>query len=602
MSIFLIKDYFRIDGMTGGCLESEFDFDFVRHEDAITLESARNQYISFQIVFVPESGRLENVLINCAGLKGDGVLEAENFSLFIEWFHRLEGRLIPDLLVPWGSKGLQFNIPLDTEYLPDQKAGAVWVDLFIPGDAVPGEYSGLIAVNADGLQKEFGISLFVHDAVVPAKSKITADLNNYADSISPAFPSLAGNASRYDDGSFFAMERQFHKLARDHRSLFHNLGYSHSGKVTPGFAPELEGEGKNIRVKSWERFDSHFGPLLDGSAFDSCKTGVHPLEFLYLPFNLGWPASYEKWGQKGYKTEYRRIIAEFVRHFEEKGWINTVVEILLNHKKDYRFFPYTADEIWYEHDEESVDLYYDVIKDTYSDTEVKIVFRMDSSNYWGTHSIGRFADMCGMWVAGVSMFNWFPESMAHMKAKGNIVWIYGPVLRGIGESLLSLFTWPIHCVMTGATGFTLWNTTGFGKDYLAMPLDEGTQAVMYPGCRFGHEGPLPSIRMKALRNYLQAADLAMTSVGTPRKRQVDELINKCFGVKDNSGWWREKPDFINTPPRYWDFEKAVDEASLAPMHLGRSPAIIEKICVELYELMSKRKKERANGQAAFKYQ
>lgn len=600
MSIFLIKDHFRIDGLTGACLEDAFAGDFVRYEDTIPLEAARNAYVSFQVIIVPESGGLESAFVDCSDLAGDGTLGAENYSLFIEWFHRLGGRLVPDLLAPWGQTELEFRIPLDGRYLPDQKAGAVWADFFIPADAVPGRYSGSIRVNAGGECKEFQVSLFVHDAAVPAKPRVTADLNNYADSISPAFPSLSGNPRRYDDGSFFAMEGRFHRLAREHRCLFHNLGYGHSGHVVPGFAPELEGEGKEIRVKSWERFDRHFGPLLDGSAFAGCNTGGHALEYLYLPFNLGWPASYEKWGQKGYRTEYRRIIAEFVRHFEEKGWKDTVFELLLNHKKDYRFYPYTVDEIWYEHDEESVDLFYGVIKDTFDGSACKFVFRMDSSNHWGRHSLGRFADMCGMWVAGYSMYGWFPESMEHMRALGNTVWIYGPVLRGLGESLLSLFAWPAHCAMTGAEGFTVWNATGFGSDFLSLPLADGTQAMMYPGCPFGYDGPLPSIRLKAIRNHVQTADLILTAAGTPLKAQADAIVNGHFGLAGNGGWWREKPPFIDTPPRYWDFGHAVEEASLPPMHIGRSPAVIERLSYDIYGLMSERKT--GGERKEFKYQ
>jgi hypothetical protein len=442
----------------------------------------------------------------------------------------------------------------------------------------------------DTIKKEFQISINVHKAVVPQKSRITADLNNYADSISHAFPQLWNNENRYDDGSFFDMEMKFVRQSRDHRCLFHNLGYKHSGKVVPSFAPELEGEGKGIRVKSWELFDRHFGPYLDGSAFKGSMCGEHPIEFLYLPFNLAWPASYEKWGQKGYGTEYRRIIGEFVKHFEEKGWKDTYFEIFLNHKKDYRFFPYTVDEIWYEHDEEAVDLYYDKIRDTYASTGVKFVFRMDSSNHYGNHFESKYSDMCDMWIVAADMFSWFPESIPVMRGKGNIVWIYGGVLCSLRESLLSLFSWPVRCFMTGAAGFTVWNSTGFGNEYLAVPLDEGTQAIMYPGAGLGIDSPLPSIRLKALRNYMQLADLMMTTGGMDdegplARRQAERIINRHYGFENNNCWWAEKPEFINEPPRLWDFEEKVPEAALKPLHIGRSPVMIEKISRDILELM-----------------
>lgn len=374
-------------------------------------------------------------------------------------------------------------------------------------------------------------------------------------------------------------------MAREHRGLFHNLPYRHSSAIPESFIPELEGEGKYIKVKSWELFDEHFGPYLDGSAFKGSNVSEKPLEFMYLPFNLGWPANYEKWGKKGYRTEYRRILHEFVRHFEEKGWDKTYFEILLNNKKDYRFYPYTIDEIWYEHDEDVVDVYYDIIKDIYESSWIKFVFRMDSSNHYGNHYDHRFSDMCKMWVAGFGMFNWFPESVDVMKNKGNILWIYGSVLQSLKESLLSLFVWPIQCIITGATGFCIWNTTGFGSDYLNAPKDLGGQVLFYPGSYFGIEAPLPSIRLKSLRNAMQITDLAMQLEGTPEKSKVDQIINKYFGLEGNKDWWRDKPAFINTPPRYWDFEGGLGGACLPPMYKGRNPLIMEAISYEIYSLL-----------------
>ena len=34
------------------------------------------------------------------------------------------------------------------------------------------------------------------------------------------------------------------------------------------------------------------------------------------------------WGKKGYTTEYRRILWEFLRHCEEKGWTDVYNKIV----------------------------------------------------------------------------------------------------------------------------------------------------------------------------------------------------------------------------------------------------------------------------------
>ena len=122
--------------------------------------------------------------------------------------------------------------------------------------------------------------------MVPYESRIVADLNNYADNISPSYPYLASNPDRYRDGSYLAVERQFYTLAREHRCLFQNLNYLHSGKPVESFAPELTGSGKTICVKDWSLFDEHFGPYLDGSAFKDSRRGAMPIEFMFTPITI----------------------------------------------------------------------------------------------------------------------------------------------------------------------------------------------------------------------------------------------------------------------------------------------------------------------------
>jgi len=602
MDIYLIKDMFRIDGKTGGVVEGGFSTDFVKYSERLELNSAKNQFVSFQIVVDPGDKNVDEISFEFDGLSGGGEIPKENFEVYIEWFHRQGERLIPDLLVPFVNPKFAAKIPLDADYLCDQRAGVLWADLFIPKDARPGFYEGALSVNADGFNKTFMVAVTVYDAEVREGSTITADFNNYADSFSPYFDSLKNNPNRYADGSYAAIEREFHKLAREHRGLFHNLPYRHSSATPACYRPELTGEGKYMKVKSWELFDSHFGPLLDGSAFAGSRVSEKPVEFMYLPFNLNWPASFEKWGRKGYKTEYRRIIWEYIRHFEEKGWDRTYFEIFLNHKKDYRFFPYTVDEIWYEHDQDVVREFYDVIKDTYEHSFVKFCCRIDSSNYFHEHYKNDFSDIHKLWIAGYDMFNWLPECVDYMKNKGCILWVYGGVLHPLEETLLSVGMFAINCVMTGADGFCAWNTTDFKGDFLRMPNNRGATLLYYPGSYFGVEKPLPSLRLKFLRNTMQTAELALAFNGTKQKKEVDAIINRHFGQAGNECWWNEKPEFIGTPPRYWDFDKGggFDKFSLEPKHIGRSPVLIERINDDILGLYGAEGK--SNEVADFKYQ
>ncbi len=583
MKAFLIGDYCRIDGLTGEFAEKDYAADLKTFDREISLHSARNQMVSFQLaVVVDGEEQLKDFEIEFSPLVNEAGRIEPDYEVFIEWFHQIGKQLIPDMLIPYGTPEAEFRIPLSEEYHAGQRAGALWIDLFVPEVARKGNYEGEVTVRLNDSMVKFVVRLKVESCMVPYESRIIADLNNYADNISPNYPQLAANPQRYRDGSYFEIEKQFITLAREHRCLFQNLNYIHSGRPVESFAPELEGEGKNIRVKSWELFDRHFGPYLDGSAFAGSRRGELPIEFMFTPFNLGWPADYTKWGEPGFKTEYKRILWEFLRHFEEKGWTKTVLEMMFNNKKEYRFFPTTQDEIWYFHDEEIVDQMYEIVKDTFEHSPVKMVMRADSSNNYGNH-YEKYADVFGMWVAAMAMYSWFPESVLTMKYHRNILWIYGWYGEGmtIDLPLHAFLTQPMICFMTGATGFcSFWNTLSWGKDYLKTPFVNGGQGFFYPGDGFHAGDVLPSLRMKVLRNQMQLADLMMTTEGLdvetphPMRKELEEIVNQCFGYQGMEDWWNEKPPYLNTPPRYWNFE----DKSLKKNHYeNQSPILIDRL-------------------------
>lgn len=555
MNAYLLSDLVRINGATGLILETG---EAPGKNSVLGLIAPRGGFSSFQVI-------IEDADKQTLSVKAKADHTDIGIELFEEWFHETEDQLTPDCLIPVNEDGT-----LKAKQALSKNLTCIWVDIYVPETLDAGKKDITVFVESEGNTRTLSVTVDISETVLPETGLITCDLNNYADAISPQFPSMRSNPERYRDGSYIALEHEYYLMAREHRSLFHNLPYRHSGKIKESFAPVISGEGKDIHVSDWSLFDRHFGPLLDGSAFENSRVSKKPVEYMYLPFHLGWPASYEKWGKKGYKTEYRRILNDFVRHFEEKGWTKTKLELFLNHKKDYRFFPYTADEIWYLHDEEVMDKWHDVIKGAYEDTTVPIIVRIDSSNYFGVHHNNhRFAEYCKLWVAGESMFNWYPESVDAFRKYGNTLWIYGSVLHDMRTSLLSLYQWPIVCMMTGADGFCVWNTTGAGKDPLKTPVGNGTELLFYPGEAFSLTKPLASIRLKTLRNAMQAAEAAKVMNQT----DVHNFVNKLFDKNGDADWWREKPDFIDTPPRYWDFGEAFSKAIVPPLFAGKSPLL-----------------------------
>lgn len=597
MQIYLIGDEYRVDGVTGRFIEEAYDAALPVYRDAIPLRAARNQYVSFQVILdAREEGKIDRAEVAYTKLSGEAGELADDYEVFIEWFHTVEGKRIPDMLIPYGRTQMGLRVPQSEKYVPDQKVGAFWVDLFVAKDAAPGKYEGKFTVTADGQAKEFTIQLRVYAATVPTESLMFADLNNYADSISPVYPQLKDNPDRYRDGSYLKIERQFYRMAREHRCLFENLNAPHSGNPPETFAPELTGSGKNIRVKSWEAYDAHYGPYLDGSAYKGSRRGEMPIEFLFTPFNLGWPASWEKWGKKGYTTEYQRILWQYMLHCEEKGWTDTKLVTMLNNKKEYRFYPTTQDEIWYLHDEEITREYFKVLGDTMKQSAAQMIFRADESNNYHSHFANDIGEKTDLWVANMTMFSWFREGVKHIKNRKSTLWHYGWYGEGftLDLPLTALFSMPMLGFMTGTTGFCFfWNAVGFGMDPLDAPFVNGGQAMFYPGTDIpGAEDVLPCIRLKAMRNFMQLADLMMVSDGTqieawpPVRAELEGIVNRHFRYESTDAWWRETPEFTTEEARYWHLYSK-DYSDLTNVHYEHvSPRVFGAIAKDVLRTMS----------------
>ena len=87
------------------------------------------------------------------------------------------------------------------------------------------------------------------------------------------------------------------------------------------------------------------GRFLTASAFAGSRRGAKPIPFAYLPINPEWPASYLWWGEAGYEAEFVNVVSAMERHFREKNWTRTRLELFFNHKKRYMGFPWDGDEV-----------------------------------------------------------------------------------------------------------------------------------------------------------------------------------------------------------------------------------------------------------------
>ena len=539
MQCFALTDECRINGRTGRPLKAD-THEIVRK---ISLRCAKNEYASFQIVLETELSILDSVRFRISGTSPFDRVECKPYY---EWYHAQEDLLIPDLLVPW-DHAVEHPISQLASQHYQTRFHAFWIDLFVPEDMPEGVAPGTVFIASAEGEGEIEIELNVSRVSLCNASLLTADLNNYADGISNLFPSLANHPDRFEDGSYFAAERQFFRAAHEHRGLFHLLSYTHAGFNFKSFAPETEGQGTHIRVSDWSLYDEHFGPYFDGSAFADTHRGAIPVPFAYLPFCFDWPASYEKWEEPGFRIENRRILLEFIRHFEEKGWTQTALEIFYNHKKRYRFYPYDGDEVRHAEDEVLFAKLDDLFSDLLDLSDVRVILRTDSSWSFGKHYNSEFSKIVHLWVAGCGLFMFHRDSAKHLKMQGNTLFVYTG-LAALAEDLAHLYEIPMRCIQSDVDGFTLWNTTGVGEAFLTCPRSFGRETLFYPAHPFGLErGVFPSLRLKYLRNAMQTADLVKMHEGAPVYDVMRAEINRLYGISQDD-WFAPNPEALHIPP------------------------------------------------------
>lgn len=514
---------------------------------SFSLECARGGYASFHLIVQtarPGDYHLDLRLNDRAG--------KIQIDLFREWFHLLRsGEYYPDALVP-APLPYPSELPDPDNKIASQTAQAFWVDFWVPPDAVPGEYSGQATLEAGDKSHALALRLRVHPAVVPADDVVTMDHNSYDDSwIAAQFPARvrAVTGNFFESDELFRLIHSYHRVFYEHHGVFHQLGYGHAGRVTPEFAPALEGEGSRKRITNWNLYDRHYGSLLDGSAFAQTRRGPRPIPFAYLPINPEWPASWLWWGEPGYEAEFVNVVGEMEKYFSEKGWTRTNFEMFFNHKKRYMGFSWDGDEVRFPKDLSYFREYGRLLKKALPrGTPVRFIFRADVS--WDMEQ--QFRELNGvvnMWTCGGGILSWYQGAPKMLRERGDIVWYYGgpPQVTqpscAITELALRAWVWD-------AMGFVHWLAVSPGKDPW-FNFDGGGTTLVYPGERFGLADPIPSVRLKIQRNAVQELTLLDSFKSRHGLEKLKAEATRRFNGSTPDAWWNPRPALADKPPYEW---------------------------------------------------
>lgn len=465
--------------------------------------AARNEYEPLRVILRAGSRALANVHVEASDLTGPaGQIEASHVALFREHYinvfepsHRSTAPTgwYPDALIPIaGGDAAAKYPPMPVHIEPGTNQG-VWVDVYIPRDTAPGEYSGTITVTADGARLG---SVPVALRVLPftLADKIAMRSN---------FGGLGGGLARHlgmDAGSkeFAAVEDQYIDTLLAHRAIPSSLG--------------------NI----WPKWTLE-GGIDDSSSGERLRAMVQDrhVNSLCVPF--------------AYRTEpekCRAYLRDMAAYLRSKGWLDLAYIYLEDEPNDAEQY-------------ETVRQQGELIRE--SGIQRMCTEQTVTSNpEWGT-LYGAVDIWCPLWCL-------YDEKTARERQTlGEEIWTYTALCQGKGAAPF----WQIDFSPVqfrapfwvswhyGVKGFLYWSSIYWtkGQDPWTTPHFReqywGEGMLLYPGRDAGLRGPVPSIRLKLIREALEDFEYMTLAGQQGHKAQVDEIVASLARSFDD---WSHSPD------------------------------------------------------------
>jgi hypothetical protein len=307
----------RVEWWTADALIKVHPYDPPPKQPALpaTVEAARNEFEPFQIVLRGDSADLEGVDVEVTDLRGarGAVIPRRNVHIYLEQYVSVrlasssEGHAgdWPDALVPRVDEFAHERRNAFPFALRRGRNQPLWVEIYVPPDAQPGDYEGAANVMVAGaVQTAIPIRLTVWDFALPSTSTLRT-----------AFGFSGVTALKQHRGGY-TTDADLYEITRSYAraALLHRVSLYGGSMVPPPFSRSAGG----VRV-DWKDYDAEVGPLLDGTALgaDDPLPGARA-----TAVEIRTPRSA---ASDETKVAYWR---EWSLHFKEKGWYGRLYHYL----------------------------------------------------------------------------------------------------------------------------------------------------------------------------------------------------------------------------------------------------------------------------------
>ncbi|MFB3785695.1 MAG: hypothetical protein ACE15F_04930 [bacterium] len=539
-----------------------------RDRNKVFLWGARNEYVSAQIILARNDSDLSEMIIEISELKGPAVIPcAKNISLFKEWYVKVDRPSeayirslglgwYPEILIPYneeesGKHGMPFSLPDAQNKIPGQQNQAFWLDVFVPKTIPAGLYQGTITIQGKAGDTFFHhavpLELQVMDFTLPDDYHFIPSLNTYGQPFRDASRTM-----------------EYFQTAHRHRCLCESFNPK----------PPFQGRGEQVKI-DWMAYDETLSPFLDGTAFTSKYnyygpgTG-RPIARIYLPFtnNQSWVGKAVPLGDSDHESTYQEVLRQIERHFDEKGWNQTVLVFFIN---DF-------DETKTQEGHGWIEYYGKLLWSAGLKNPSRFRYRFDSGALrnisehipeWTSEILIHKLDEVNLWVVcGAEKYISANEAAA-LRRQGKDVWFYFSNTSGepcigscyIDAELIGLRTWPWIGMRYGLTSACIWEWT-YGASIVKRWTDpwtgeagargNGDACLIYDGSFAGIQRMCPSIRLKSLRRGVQDYEyLWILANEFHRSKTVEEIVRQIIpAALDQAG--AQPPGKWKHDPESWE--------------------------------------------------
>jgi hypothetical protein len=459
---------------------------------AAVLSAARNEYAPFQIIVRAGTDGLKRVSALAGPLvpkQGPGI-PADRITLYRE--HYIEVRKLspkskgspgwyPDALIPFldpstGKPPVRARfVAAPFDVAPDSNQ-PLWVDVFIPRNATPGEYTGMITISAEGIAPHrVPIELNVWDFTLPETPSMRTHFGNPNFNLQLSPPQITAWGGFVEAGQR-ALQTEYAQLMAAHRIC----------PPIPGFLiPKVNADGS----------------IDPQSTHEALQQWIERFHITGFPV---WLLGMDSQGWQGDPLGLDRE--------RNARYLRSMYTYLQGHHWEKMAYIYLLDE------PNSREAYNDVrarskfVREVVPGLKVLCTKGPQVRNpLWGS-----LVGCVDIWVP---LWPFFEDAAVKRRlSAGEEIWSYTALCQGPQDTPFWELDFPVLNYRIpmwinwrfGITGLLYWNTTNWAssKDVWTNPLTYQDQynmegSLLYPGVDAGVKGFVGSIRLKEIREGLE---------------------------------------------------------------------------------------------------